>query len=135
MNWHPLTQAALNALAPIVVSLTAVVIARLFQWITSKVKNADLSAALGRFGGIVTLAVQEVEQTTIDAARAAAGDDKSLPKDVAAAALKAATDKVKAYTPDKDLALIAKVFGLDTPVDVEAFIVSHIEAFIQSKKA
>ena len=134
IDWHPVASYAIQALTPIIMAVVTVLLGKLAQLIARRHGAEQANDALDRLFHATSLAVAEVAQTSLDAARKAAGEGNSLPKDVAAAALKAALDTVKTYTSQADAGTIAKAFGLDTPEKLEAFMVSTIEKMVASSK-
>ena len=134
MNWHPLVQIGLQALSVTIATLIPILIVAIIRKISASHLSDKYKDAYAHLVNLAGVAVSEVMQTTIDGARKAAGQDGTLPKDIAEQAKQAALAKVKAYTPKDILQAVATSFGLDTQEKIDAFIISHIESMVRLTK-
>ena len=134
IDWHPVVAYLLQALTPLVLAAIVALFAKLTQKIHESTASDRTKAALDRLAGFAQLAVTEVAQTSIDAARKTAGEGNSLPKDVANAALDLAKARVLSFMSQGDMSWLTKTFGLDTPEKLQAFVTSHVESAVAEQK-
>lgn len=128
--WSEFAATALPYVLIILSAVMAWVSAAVVRLINAHVKNVAVRGTLERLNTEVAIAVTEVAQTTTDALKEAA-DDGKLTKDEASAALVEAKSKAFAYLGTDGVDALKRVLG---PVDVEAYVVSRIEAAIGKSK-
>jgi hypothetical protein len=118
----------LEVLAPIVVAGLTWLSAKLAQLIQAKVKNEYLRGMLVRLDEAVFTAVKDLQQTVVDAIKAATADGKIT--EVEKQRIKqAAIDNVKSHLGTKGLAELGQILGL-TITSVEGLIASKVEAAV-----
>ncbi len=118
----------LEVLAPIVVAGLTWLSAKLAQLIQAKVKNEYLRGMLVRLDEAVFTAVKDLQQTVVDAIKAATADGKIT--EIEKQRIKqAAIDNVKSHLGTKGLAELGQILGL-TITSVEGLIASKVEAAV-----
>ncbi len=118
----------LEVLAPIVVAGLTWLSAKLAQLIQAKVKNEYLRGMLVRLDEAVFTAVKDLQQTVVDAIKAATADGKI--SEIEKQRIKqAAIDNVKSHLGTKGLAELGQILGL-TITSVEGLIASKVEAAV-----
>lgn len=123
----------IEILAPILMAALTYAAARLSLYIQAKTKNEWLKGALVRLDDAVVTVVREIQQTVVDAIKAANADGKITPAEITEikeAALKA----VKTHLGTKGLLELAKILGLSDGA-LDGLITSKIEAAVHDLKA
>jgi len=118
----------LEVLAPIVVAGLTWLSAKLAQLIQAKVKNEYLRGMLVRLDEAVFTAVKDLQQTVVDAIKAATADGK-ITETEKQRIKQAAIDNVKSHLGTKGLAELGQILGL-TITSVEGLIASKVEAAV-----
>lgn len=113
-----------EALSPVILLLVTWLSAELQKLISTKVKNAQLQAALLHLQESVIHTVAELEQTLVAAIRLANADGKITDEEKANLA-KVALESVKNQLGTNNIAVIQSVLGV---LDIDKFITTRIES-------
>lgn len=117
-----------NAFLPVIGTLFSGIATYVATLLVSKVKNSNISDALGRVSMTAETVVKSIEQTTVSALKAAAADGK-LTKEDAKSVKDAAVKKLKDQLPSSVLEVAnAGVTSLET------FISDKIEKAVNDLK-
>lgn len=119
------TDIILPALATIITGLASWGASALVAWLNSKIKNANLQAALETAQNIVTATVYEVTQTYVDSLKKAGKFDAEAQE----TAFKMAYNTIIEQLTDKQKTALQSVC-----TDVEAYIKTLIESTVKLTK-
>jgi hypothetical protein len=131
-----------NALFPLVVTIFGLGVAWLGKtlnaWLVAKVKSERLQLVLRRLGEVISTVVLELQQTEVALLKTAVGESspggRKITSAEGAVLLKTALDKIRTYLGPEGLKLLKFVLGLANETTVNDFLVSRIEATIQTTK-
>lgn len=114
-----------SAIGVIVTGLASFAVAKLTQWINTKISNNKTSNMLNNIVTIVGNCVQETYQTYVESLK----ENGSFDAEAQKKALNMCLDKIKSQMVPDVLEYIANNFG-----DIDGYIVSIIESTIYSLK-
>ena len=120
-------------LAPLLLALMGVVVAKLNAYIAAHVKSKRWAGALSRLDDTVFTVVGDIAQTSANTLKADSADGK-LTVDEAARLKTAAIAKVKTYLGESGLNDLCEILCLD-PATVHDFLGSKIEAAVLKSAA
>lgn len=123
----------LPALGSVIVALLSALSVQINRWIASKTKNEKLAGLFSRIDDAVFVAIKEVAQLSVDAARQAAVDGK-LPAEIAAAAKTAAIASARSHLGPKGIRELIEIVGIPAE-SVDAFLGSRVEAGVAELKS
>lgn len=131
-----------NAILPLIVTIFGLGIAWLGKTlnalIVAKVKSERLQLVLRRLGEVVGTVVLELQQTEVALLKTAIGDSSPGGRKITSAEadklLGTALSKVRVYLGPDGIKLLKYVLGLADETTVNEFLVSRIEATIQTTK-
>ena len=121
-----LTETILNHLIELVFTLiSAVIVPAIFAWIKSKIRSEKLAAMLTDVENAVIKSVDYVEQTYVSEMKSS----DNWGTDAQKIAMGTAVDNAMRMLLESTKRTI-----LDNGLDIKEYVVSNIEAYIQSKK-
>lgn len=132
MDFGELGLQALSVMAPILLVLLTWVSGMAAKYLKAKIDNQYLEDVMLRLNDTACVVVGELQQTVVDAIKAASADGKIDNFEKKEIKLLAMTH-LKSYLGIKGLALLAKVLGL-TGAKLDGYLEAKIESAVSKSK-
>lgn len=141
MDWNDILGQVTTALLPIVATLITAGVAwlgkRIDTWLTAKIEHEYLQAASRRLNEATWTVVLEMQQTSVDALKAATAEDspggRSITKEEVIELRSIALAKLKTYLGPVGLQSVKKVLGVDDST-LEEVLLGAIESTVRNNK-